>query len=214
MAAGRGELAGGRRATMGSAWLLDAVSFHSELDDLVSHLFGPHGPEPLRTRATRLWRSDDPLVADYMARMPCDTPEEWAVSFEEAHLAQWYRILMAGHIQPFEPIRDPAGVCSALGQLGLSPAEARRITRGRKLTDLVSRFASPTTAATVSLTLPSGLRGWFDQDDAATTLEHLRSIDRRRFRHHQDAIPHCEALYELLQRTPSREGWVVLITTS
>jgi hypothetical protein len=195
-----------------AAWLLDAAAFHAALDPLVDALFGPDGPEPLREAATALWRSDDPLVVDYLARLPGNTPEEWAVAFEEGHLAQWYRILMAGHLRPTAAVGDPGAVCRALGELGLSAAEARRVTRGRELTRLVEAFASPTTSATIGLTLPSGTRGWYDHGDATTTLEHLRSLDRRRFRHHQDAVPLCEDLYACLDAVPDDPGLVVLLT--
>lgn len=195
-----------------SAWLLDAAAFHAEVDELVAELFGPAGSEPLRERATELWRSHDPVVTDYLARLPSDTPEEWAAGFEEAHLAQWYRILMAGHLTPTRAVQDPVAVCHALGGLGLSAAEARRVTRGRELAGLVNAFASPTTAATVSLILPSGTRGWFDASDATTTVEHLRSLDRRRFRDHQDAVPLCEDLYACLTAVPDDPDLVVLLT--
>lgn len=181
-----------------AAWLLDVDAFHREIDELFALLGQPEGPVPLRERASELWESDDPVVRDYVSRLETDTPDDWAVTFDQRHLGQWYRILMAGHLEPTRALRSPQAVRTRLPALGFSPAYARRLSHGREIVELAETHASPSVATAVSLVLGPGHKGWLSHDDISFALDRLQSVDRRAFRDAQDLVPLCEDLWATL----------------
>ena len=182
--------------TAAVAWSLDAVAFHAELESLLSHLDGPLGTGPVRERAAALWQSDDPEIRGYVSLLPLDTPEDWAVGFEEHHLGQWYRLLMAGHLRPARALADATTVARRLPELGWSPADARRAARGRPLHTLARTHATPPTATAIGLVVNHGCKGWLAADDLREVLQRLQAIDRRSFRRAQDLVPLCEDLWD------------------
>src|SRR3954447_26810117 len=82
-------------ADMGAAWLLDAKSFHDEFDQLFAGLGDRDGLERFWGRALGVCGDTDPDVQRYLATVEVRPPQQWATRFEDAHLAEWYRILMA-----------------------------------------------------------------------------------------------------------------------
>ncbi|MCC5953086.1 MAG: hypothetical protein JJU45_13425 [Acidimicrobiia bacterium] len=202
---------GGRSLDEPKAWLLDAETFHAEFCTLFGALSGPDGAAPLRERATELWESPDPLVSDYVSRLPTDLPEEWAVSFSESHLAQWYRILMAAHLADAPAVSDPGQLRRGLPDLGWSTADARRAASGRQLRALASAYGHAECATAINLVLDPGLRGWLSPDDVADLRDRLVAVDRRRFRAHQDLVGVCEELWSLLDVAANGRGRVLLL---
>jgi len=203
---------GGQRSRVGNVtWLLDAASFHHEFDALFSHLSGPAGTAPLRERATTLWQSSDPVVADYVSRLPFETPEEWEVGFEEHHLGQWYRLLMAAYLTPGLDLEHPTTLRQRLPELGWSPADARRVAHGRELVCLAELFGAPGPATALALVLGTGNKGWLSQDDVDATLRQLQSLDRRAFRRAQELVPACDDLWTCLESAAAHPDRVVLV---
>jgi hypothetical protein len=189
---------GGQVRAGNAAWLLDVHAFHREVDDLFARLSTSDGPAPMRERATELWESDDPVVHDYVSRLETDTPDDWAVTFDQRHLGQWYRVLMAGHLEPTRSLRAPQVVRTRLPALGFSPAYARRLALGREVVELAETCASPAVAAAIGLVLGPGHKGWLSHDDVTFALDRLRAVDRRAFRQAQDLVPVCEDLWASL----------------
>lgn len=195
-----------------AAWLLDVDAFHREVDELFALLGSADGPAPLRERATELWESDDPVVRDFVSRLETDTPDDWAVTFDQRHLGQWYRILMAGHLEPTRALRAPQVVRTRLPALGFSPAYARRLAHGREIVELAESHGSPTVGAAIGLVLGPGHKGWLSHDDVTFALERLRAVDRRAFRNLQDLVPVCEDLWATLSAAAEhREAVLVLL---
>jgi len=203
-----------RMRDLGTAWLLDAVSLHREYDDLFGGLVEDDGLARFRERATRIWRSTDPLVHDYIASLPSQTPDEWEAGFEESHLAEWYRVLMGAYIRPAHGIRSPSAVKDRLPDLDWLPADARRLAWGRELAALAEQYAEPDSGAALALVLPLGNKGWLSQDDVADFLERLRTMDRAVFRHHQNLVPLVEEIYSVLHAVASVPDRVMLLPPS
>lgn len=196
------------------AWLLDATEFHREFDELFAALVTSAGPAPMRARATELWSSTDPTVASVVGRLATDTPEEWEVGFEDAHLGQWYRVVMAAHLRPTRAVAWPAAVRNGLPLVGFSPAYARRLAHGRELMELAGTYGSPEVAAALSLVLGPGNKGWLDADDLEFALDRLRTLDRRAFRRHQDLVPVCEDLWATLVAATTDSNAVLVLPPS
>lgn len=196
------------------AWLLDATAFHREFDELFAALTRSAGPGPLRARATELWSSTDPIVASVVGRLATDTPEEWEVGFEQAHLGQWYRVIMAAHLTPTRAVSSPAAVRNGLPQVGFAPAYARRLAHGRELMELAGAYGSPDVAAALSLVLGPGNKGWLDADDLQFAIDRLRTLDRRAFRRHQDLVPVCEDLWATLVAATANPDVVLVLPPS
>jgi hypothetical protein len=199
---------------LASAWLLDAVSLHRELDDLFAGLAEPDGLVAFRDRAATVWRSSDPFVQRYLAHQVTHTPEEWDAGFEEAHLAEWYRVLMGAHLRPVCGLRSPAAVKDRLPDLGWLPADARRLAWGRELASMAERYAEAAAATALALVMPLGNKGWLGQDDVEEALAHLRGMDRRLFRDHQNLVPLVEELYAVLTSVAMVPDRVLLLPPS
>ena len=199
---------------LGTTWLLDAVSLHHEFDDLFGGLVEDDGLASFRERATRIWRSTDPLVRDYVASLPTHTPDEWEAGFDEVHLAEWYRVLMGAYIRPAHGIRSPSAAKDRLPDLGWVPADARRLAWGRELSTLAEAYAEPDSSAALALVLPLGNKGWLSQDDVADFLERLHTMDRDAFRDNQNLVPLVEEIYDVLAAIATVPERVLLLPPS
>ena len=51
----------------------------------------------VRDRATEIWHSTDPALRSYVELLALD-PEHWRCECEDAHLVEWYRVLMAPYL--------------------------------------------------------------------------------------------------------------------
>jgi hypothetical protein len=198
----------------GTAWLLDATSLHREFDDLFSGLVEDDGLARFRERATVIWRSTDPLIHDYIASLPGHTPDEWEAGFDETHLAEWYRVLMASYIRPANGIRSPSAVKDRLPDLGWLPADARRLAWGRELAGLAEVYAEPDSGAALALVLPLGNKGWLSQEDVTDFLERLQSMDPDVFRDHQNLVPLVEEIHTVLTAVATVPERVLLLPPS
>jgi hypothetical protein len=183
---------------MGAAWLLDAKSFHDEFDELFAGLGDRDGLERFWGRALRVCGDPDPEVRRYLATVEVRPPEQWATRFEDAHLAEWYRILMASHLRPTPGLQSPGAVKDRLPDLGIARPDARRLAFGRELCTLAQAYADPDCAAVLTSVLPMGNKGWLDQVDIATFIDDLHNLDRKVFRDHQNLVPLVEEIYHVL----------------
>src|SRR4051794_34180937 len=109
----------------GRAWLLDPVGLHEEWDHLFNGLVDDDGLVPFRARVSELWENGDPTIQDYLSGLRVHTPDEWNDGFEERHLAEWYRVLVAAYIAPIRGFVSPPALKDDLPDLGWVPAEAR-----------------------------------------------------------------------------------------
>jgi hypothetical protein len=184
---------------MGAAWLLDAKTFHDEFDELFAGLGDRDGLERIWGRALGVCGDPDPGVRRYLATVEVRPPQQWAASFQDAHLAEWYRILMAPHLRPTAGLRSPGAVKDRLPDLGWARADARRLAFGRDLCTLAEDYADPDCAAVLTTVLPMGNKGWLSQADIAGFLDDLRSLDRDLFREHEKLVPLVEEIYYFLR---------------
>lgn len=195
----------------GKAWLVDPVGLHAEFDDLFGGLVDDDGLARFRARAAALWRSDDPVVHDYVSSLPCHTPEEWEEGFEERHLAEWYRVLMAAHLEPARPFAAPVRLKDHLPELGWTPSDARRLAWGRELIELAQTYGQEDAAAALEIVLRVGNKGWHHPSDVEDYLEGFRHMDPRWFRGAQHLVPLVEDAYEVLTFAARRPDRVLLL---
>jgi hypothetical protein len=195
---------------MGAAWLLDAKSFHDEFDELFAGLGERDGLERFWGRALGVYGDPDPGVRRYLATVECRPPEHWAAGFDEAHLAEWYRILMGRHVRPTPGFRSPSAVKDRLPDLGWARSDARRVAFGRELCTLAERHADPDCAAALASVLPMGNKGWLSGEDLDACLQRLRSMEPDRFRQHRNLVPLVEEVYTVLEQA-ARAGDRVLL---
>lgn len=210
----RNEERGSVMRDLGLAWLLDPVGLHREFGDLFAGLVEDDGLVRFRERVTVIWRTTDPLVHDYIATLPTHTPDEWEAGFDQAHLAEWYRVLMAAYIRPTRGIGSPASVKDRLPDLGWLPADARRLAWGRELSGLAEQYAEPETATALSLVLPLGNKGWLAQDDINDLLDRFRTMDPSLFRGQAHLVPLVEEIYGVLTTAASVPDRVLLLPPS
>ena len=195
----------------GRAWLLDPHALHAEWDDLFFGLVDDDGLIPFRARVSEIWECGDPTVQDYLSGLRVHTPDEWNDGFEERHLAEWYRVLVAMYVSPIRGFVSPAALKDDLPDLGWVPAEARRLTWGRELAELAAEFGSEEAAAALELVMRVGNKGWLGQDDIAEYLYRFQTMDRRLFREAQDLIPLIEDAFEVLSIASSAPERVLLL---
>jgi hypothetical protein len=186
------------------AWMLDAVAFHREFDELVHDASPVDGHASVGEVATRVWLGNDPIARTYLdvLRLP---------PIDESHLADWYRVLMAGYITPTRAFRPPDLLRRRLPDLGWSAVEARRLAHGRELQLLADAYASDLTANVLASHLTLGDKGWLSQDDVAVALERMRGLDPRLFRRHPDLVEVIEQAYEVLEAAATKPDLVLLM---
>lgn len=192
-------------------WLLDAIGLHAEFDALVEGLNETDGLDRFRARVTEIWRSSDPIVRSYVAALAIHTPEDWAAGFDEGHLGEWYRILMAPYLSPTRSFRWPVRLRNRLPDLGWLASDARRLVRGHELAALALTYSSTTSATAVALVLPHGTKGWLGPRDLEDFLERFRSLDRALFRRNQQLVPLVEDAYEVLTTASGWDDRVLLL---
>lgn len=193
------------------AWVLQPEPFHHEFDTLYSSIDTAEGLTRMRWLATQTWRSTDDLTHDYVDMLRTGSADDWEIAYDESHLADWYRVLMAAHVDSLPAVSTPKALKERLPQLGFTPSEARRLAYGRELKSLVETFGSVPVVAQIAPQLTIGSRGWLSQDDVEGGLTRLRQIDRRCFREAQDLIPMIEQLYALLSTAQADPDQVVLL---
>jgi hypothetical protein len=198
-------------ASYSRAWVLRPEPFHHEFDTLYSSIDTAEGLTRMRWLATQTWRSTDDLTHGYVDMLRTGSADDWEIAYDETHLADWYRVLMASHLDTMPAVSTPKALKERLPQLGFSPSEARRLAYGRELKSLVETFGSVPVVAQIAPQLTIGSRGWLSHDDVEGGLNRLRSVDRRRFRDAQDLIPLVEQLYALLSAAYAQPDHVVLL---
>jgi hypothetical protein len=195
---------------MGAAWLLDAKSFHDEFDELFAGLGERDGLERFWGRALGVYGDPDPEIRRYLVTVECRPPERWAAGFDEAHLAEWYRILMGRHLRPTPGFRSPSAVKDRLPDLGWARSDARRVAFGRELCTLAERHADPDCAAALASVLPMGNKGWLSAEDVAACIDRLRAMDSSMFRRHRNLVPLVEEIYAVLEHAAAAADRVLL----
>jgi hypothetical protein len=201
-------------ADMGDAWLLDTKSFHDEFDELFARLGERDGLERLWGRALGVYGHPDAGVRRYLATVETRPPELWAAAFDESHLAESYRILMAAHLAPTPGLRSPTAIKDRLPDLGWSRADARKLAFGRELGNLAEHYADPDCAAVLSAGLPLGNKGWLSQQDISGFLDRFRSMPADAFRGHQNLVPLVEEIYGMLGAAAAANNRVLLLPPS
>src|SRR4051812_2944140 len=86
-------------ATISRAWVLDTVAFHQEFDDLYDGIDTSEGLARMRWLATQTWRSTDETTHHYVDLLRTYSADDWEVAYDEVHLVDWYRVLMASHLR-------------------------------------------------------------------------------------------------------------------
>lgn len=195
------------------AWMLDPIEFHHEFDSLSDSMTTQDGIDRLREKATALWRCDDPLVHAYVDLLRTATPDEWEAGFDENHLVDWYRILMAPFLIPIRAFHSPDHLRRRLPDLGWTPSEARRLARGRELQLLLDRFGSQELVPRLSIHLGLGNKGWLSQDDLEAALVTMRSLDRSVFKDNQELVPLIENAYEVLEAGVTKPDHILLMVS-
>jgi hypothetical protein len=184
--------------------MLDAVAFHREFDELMHAANPADGYAIVGEAATEVWLSHDPITRSYLdvLRLP---------PLDDAHLADWYRVLMARHITPTRAYRPPDLLRRRLPDLGWSAVEARRLAHGRELQLLADAFATNDTANVLASHLTLADKGWLGQDDVNAALDRMRSLDPGLFRRHQDLVGVVEQAYEVLEAAATKPDLVLLM---
>jgi len=223
------------------AWLLDAQALHDEFDALWSDVdpgalgagrrawgsVGSRTPSehdpidilrtgntwPLRNRALEVWSATDPVIVEHIARLELSTPDDWSLGFAEPQVGHWYRLCLAAHLRPVEPLSSIEELRAGLPDLGWSPVETRRVLRGRELGELAMTWGQSSYGPAVALALGHGQRGWLDAEDIAAIKHRLAEVDRAAFRHRQHLVPACEELWMLLDSIDGTPGQVLVLST-
>lgn len=193
------------------AWLLDPVDFHDSFDDLYAEIDTAEGLTRMRWLATQTWRSGDETTQGYVDMLRTGSADEWEVAFDESHLADWYRVLMAAHLRSSPAVSMPKALKERLPAVGFTPTEARRLAYGRELKSLVECFGSVGVVAQIAPLLTIGSRGWLSQDDIKLSLHRLCGLDPARFRDAQEIIPMVEQLYAMLHAASQHPDSVLLL---
>ena len=198
-------------ADLGAAWMLDAKSFHDEFDELFAGLGDRDGLERFWGRALGVCGDPDPEVRRYLATVEVRPPQQWAARFEDAHLAEWYRILMAPHLRPTPGLQSPGAVKDRLPDLGWARGDCRKLAFGRELCTLAQGYADPDCAEALCGALPVGSKGWLSQEDIARFLQALQGLDPERFRELQNLVPVVEDVYHVLDAAAAANSRILLL---
>jgi hypothetical protein len=193
------------------AWLLDADTFHDEFEILYRDSDTAEGMARMRWMATQLWRSSDEETHRYVDLLPTSSADEWEAEYDPSHLGEWYRVLMAAHLDAAPSLSDPRAVRDGLTALGWTPTEARRLAYGRELTSLVASYASDVVVADIAPQLMLGSRGWLDDEDVELGLSRLHALDPAVFRHHQALVPLVEELHAMLSAAREAPDRILLL---
>lgn len=189
------------------SWMLDTIEFHREFEAL---LLGSGELVALRDRAMRIWDSQDPLARSYLELLTVAGPEEWSRSCEDAHLVDWYRVLMVPHLIPTRSLRSPDAVRRGLPQLGWHATEARRLARGRELVTLAERHLDGRVIDRLLVQFGWGHKGWLDFDDSTAALDRMRRLNPRLFREHPELVPVVENMFEVLEAAANKPDHVLI----
>jgi hypothetical protein len=201
----------GAVTTYSRAWLLDPLSFHEDFDDLYAEIDTAEGLARMRWLATQTWRSQDDTAQRYVDMLRTASADDWEAAFDEVHLADWYRVLMAQHLIDSPAVSMPRALKERLPAVGFTPTEARRLAYGRELKSLVETFGSVGVVAQIAPLLTIGCRGWLSQDDIKLSLHHLHGLDPRRFRDAQDLVPLVEQVHAMLDGAAQHPDHVLLL---
>jgi len=193
------------------AWLLDADSFHDEFEVLYRETDTAEGLARMRWMATQIWRSADEDTHRYVDLLPTSSADDWEADFDPSHLCEWYRVLMAVHLEPAPTLSDPKALRDGLTALGWTPTEARRLSYGRELTSLVASYASDEVVSDIAPQLMLGCRGWLDDEDVELGLARLQALDPRVFHRHQALVPLVEELHAMLCASRAAPDHVLLL---
>jgi len=191
---------------MSRVWMLDPIEFHQDFEALLA---SPDGLVDVRDRATEIWHSSDPALRSYVELLAVD-PENWRCECEDAHLVEWYRVLMAPYLIATVPLQCPDAVRRGLPQLGWHTSEARRLARGRELLTLAERHLDDAIVERLRLRFAWGTKGWLDHDDITLALERMRRLDRSVFRDHQDLVPMIENAFHVFEAAAAKPDHVLL----
>jgi hypothetical protein len=198
-------------ALVSRAWMLDPVEFHREFLELYGARSSPEGHVRLRARATRVYRSGNPIVQGYLEVVRSASPDEWQTEFVDAHVVDWYRVLMAPYLTPTRSFRSPELLKRRLPDLGWARADARRLAMGRELQVLAETYVPDPDGRRLGLYFDLGTKGWLSQDDVHAALVRLRRLPRAVFRQHQDLVAVVEQAYEVLEAAATKPDHVLLM---
>ena len=193
------------------AWVLDAAAFHDEFDELYSGIDTSEGLTRMRWLATQTWRSTDDITHHYVDMLRTYSADDWEVAYDEAHLVDWYRVLMASHLRELPAVSSPRALKDRLPLVGWTPTEARRFVFGRELQSLVETFGSVPGDRPDRAAAHHGQSGLAQPGRRGGALARLRGIDPRRFRDAQELVPLVEELYALLDAARGHADDVVLL---
>lgn len=191
------------------AWMLDPIEFHHDFESM---LCAEDGLVSVRDRASELWHSTDPALRSYLELLPVDA-ENWRFECEDAHLVEWYRVLMAPYLIATPALHCPDSARRGLPQLGWHMAEARRLSRGRELVTLAERHLDDEVLERLRLHFGWGTKGWLDHDDLTSALERMRRLDRGAFRDHQDLVPMVENAFHVFEAAAAKPDHILLTVT-
>lgn len=193
--------------------MLDAEAFHRDFDPRFAELDHPDGYALLRDEAVAIWRSQDPIIVSYLGLLRIATPDEWEMTFDEQHVIDWYRVLLAPYLIPTRAFRSPDLLKRRLPDLGWSPSEARRLAQGRELQLLADTYASREVADRLAVHFTLGNKGWLSQDDVHTAIERFRNLERGVFRGNAELVPVAENAYEVLEAAATKPDHVLLMVS-
>ena len=146
--------------------MLDAVAFHDEFDELYGGIDTSEGLTRMRWLATQTWRSTDDTTHHYVDMLRTYSADDWEVAYDEAHLVDWYRVLMASHLRELPAVSSPKALKDRLPLVGLDAHRGPPVRAyGRELQSLVETFGSVPVIAQIAPLLTTGSRGWLSQDD-------------------------------------------------
>jgi hypothetical protein len=198
-------------ALLSRAWMLEPVEFHRTFLALYGARSSPEGHVRLRAAATSVFRSGDPTVQGYLEVVRGTTPDEWESGFVDAHVVDWYRVLMAPYLTPTRAFLAPELLKRRLPDLGWARAEARRLAMGRELQVLAETYAPDEPGRRLGLHFDLGNKGWLSQDDIEVAITRLRRLPRPAFRDHQDLVTVVEQTYEVLEAAATKPDHVLLM---
>jgi hypothetical protein len=192
------------------AWMLDPIEFHHDFEALLAT---PDGLVAVRDRATEIWNDADPALRAYVELLDVDR-EDWRCECEDAHLVEWYRVLMAPYLIATPALQDPDAARLGLPVLGWHTSEARRLARGRELLTLAERHLDDPVADRLRLRFGWSTKGWLDHDDITDALDRMRRVERTAFRDHQELVPVVENAFHVFEAAAAKPDHVMLVAST